>query len=418
MKRPTAASLKRVTAENLERLGAERLAEILLEVAGTRVELKRRLRMELAAEQGPEHLLPEIDRRIALLGASRGAVSWRQRPAFVRDLDGVRGLIAGRLAGLDLAAAQDRIVVFLGLSANAQRRVRDKEGAVDAVFARAARDAVEVLARAGPQDGGARLASAIARQPHDWSRWSAAALFDDQPDLARSTLGYLGARTGAGWPPIVRRLADAAGDAAAFSATFSDEQLRLPQIAAEVAQRFIRAGDLEQARQVLEAAVKPGLFRRGRGGRAEPDFDWESAWIDYLEAAGRSDEAQAARWASFERTLSAERARAYVKRLPDFEDVEAEERAFAFAQAHPDAERALTLLIDWPALPEAARFIAARAEELRLSPEQAELWARRLRRRFPEAAQRLLRRAAAEAFRRREYKTSTHLTQEADAIGP
>ena len=416
MKRPSPASLKRVTAETLERLGAERLAEILLEVAATRVELKRRLRMELAAEQGPEHLLPEIDRRIALIGASRGAVSWRQRPAFVRDLDGVRGLIAGRLAGLDLAAAQDRIVVFLGLSANVQRRVRDKEGAVDAVFARAAGDAVELLARAGPQDGGARLASAIARQPADWSRWTAGELFDGHGDLARSTLAFLGPRTGASWTPVLRRLADAAGDPEAFRATVSEEQLRLPQIAAEVAQRYLRADRLEDARQVLEAAVKPGLFRRGRSGQAEPDFDWESAWIDYLEAAGRAEEAQAARWAAFERTLSAERAKAYVKRLPDFEDVEAEERAFAFARAYPDAERALTLLIDWPALPEAARFIAARGEALSLSPEQAELWARRLRRRFPEAAESLLRRAAAEAFRRREYKTSSRLTEEADAI--
>ena len=416
MKRPSPASLKRVTAENLERLGAARLAEILLEVAGTRVELKRRLRMELAAEQGAEHLLPEIDRRISLLAASRGAVSWRQRPAFVRDLDGVRGLIAGRLAGLDAPAAQDRIVVFLGLSPHAQRRVRDKEGAVDAVFARGARDAVELLGRAGPDDGGARLANAIAAQSSDWSRWSAGGLFEDHPDLARRTLAYLGARSGPAWAPVLRRLADAAGDPEAFRTTFSDEALRLPEIAAQAAERFLRADRLEDARQVLEAAVKPGLFRRGRSGRAEPDFDWETVWIHYLELAGRPDEAQATRWASFERTLSAERAKAYVKRLPDFDDVEAEERVFATAAAHPDAERALTLLVDWPALPEAARFTAARGDELKLSPEQAELWSRRLRRRFPEAAQKLLRRAAAEAFRRREYKTSTQLTQEADAI--
>lgn len=416
MKRPSPASLKRVTAENLARLGAERLAEILLEVAETRVELKRRLRMELAAEQGAEHLLPEIDRRITLLTTSRGAVSWRQRPAFVRDLDGLRGLIAGKLAELDPAAAEDRIVVFLGLSPKAQRRVRDKEGAVDAVFARAARDAVELLARAGPGDGGARLAAAISGQPSDWSRWSREVPLDTHADLARATSRYLGPGAGAAWAPVLRRLADAAGDPDAFRATFTDDQARAPALAAQIAERYLRADRLEEARQMLEGAVAPGLFRRGRAGKVAPDYDWESAWIDYLERAGRADEAQDARWTSFERTLSAERAKAYVKRLPDFEDVEAEQRIFGVAAAHPDAELALTLLIDWPAPGEAARLIAARGDELKLSPEQAELWARRLRTRYPDAAQRLLRRAAAEAFRRREYKTSTALTQEADSI--
>src|SRR4051812_18027125 len=101
MKRPTPASLKKVTAENLAGLGAERLAAIVAEVAANRPELKRRLRMELAAEQGAEHLALEIDKRLASLETSRSKVSWRQRATFVRDLDGLRGLIAGRLAGLD-----------------------------------------------------------------------------------------------------------------------------------------------------------------------------------------------------------------------------------------------------------------------------------------------------------------------------
>ena len=67
MKRPTVASLKRVTAENLVNLGADRLAEILVAVADTRPEIKRRLRMELAAEQGADHLAVEIDKRLASL---------------------------------------------------------------------------------------------------------------------------------------------------------------------------------------------------------------------------------------------------------------------------------------------------------------------------------------------------------------
>ena len=51
MKPPTVASLKKVTPENLARLGAERLAAIVADAADTRPDLKRRLRMELAAEK-------------------------------------------------------------------------------------------------------------------------------------------------------------------------------------------------------------------------------------------------------------------------------------------------------------------------------------------------------------------------------
>lgn len=93
---------------NLAALGAERLAEILVAAAANWPELKRKLRMELAAAQGADHLLTEIDKRLGSLETSRSKVSWRQRPTFVRDLDGLRILIAGRLAGLDGSAALDR----------------------------------------------------------------------------------------------------------------------------------------------------------------------------------------------------------------------------------------------------------------------------------------------------------------------
>lgn len=108
--------------------------------------------------------------------------------------------------------------------------------------------------------------------------------------------------------------------------------------------------------------------------------------------------------------------RDYIARLPDFEDVEAEHRAFALAARHQDANRGLAFLLDWPALREAADMIEARAEALTPSPEAVELWAARLRRRYPKAAHRLLRLGAARAFRSREYKLCDRLTEEAEAI--
>ena len=50
-----------------------------------------------------------------------------------------------------------------------------------------------------------------------------------------------------------------------------------------------------------------------------------------MEALGNKDEAQAFRWQCFERTLNSAHLRAYLKRLPDFDDLEAEERAMSYA---------------------------------------------------------------------------------------
>lgn len=421
MKSPTVASRKRVNAENLASLGAERLAEILAQAAASRPDLKRRLRMELAAEQGADHLVLEIDRRLASLDASRSKISWRKRPSFVVDLDVLRSLIVERLAGLDAALALDRMWLFMDLARRLGVRVRDRDGAMAEVFARAAADIGGLAAKADPARAGAALVDALVRDPNGWADWlpwlTAAA---PRPVLV-AALAQLQAREGgmSAWGELTRALADAVGDAGAYRATFSANALRDPSAAAEVAQRLLAAGDVEEAGRLLgaaQAAAPKFTLLAGRGQPVAPDFAWESAWIEYLERSGQGEAAQAARWASFERTLSAERARAFTQRLADFEDVEAENRAFAHAAAHADVDKALAFLMDWPALPEAARLIAARGEAIKVGAETAELWARRLRARQPAAAHSLLRKAAAAAFRRRDFATCDRLTAEADAI--
>lgn len=417
MKRPTAASLKKVTAENLVGLGAERLAEILVGVAATRPEVKRRLRMELAAEQGAEHLILEIDRRLASLATSKSKVSWRQRPTFVRDLDGLRILIAERLAGLDRAAALSRLWPFMDVARRVGLRVRDRDGTLAAVFEQAAGDIGALIGQVEDERTVEALVAALAANPGPWADWLPAALRQASPGLAAAALRRISEREGAtpGWMTLIRQLADAAGDLDAYRSTYTAAALKTPAVAAEVAQRLLAAGRLEEAGRLLEAAG-PRAGKPWTGRAAEPDFDWETAWIDYLERSGQAEAAQAARWASFERTLSVARAREFTRRLKDFEDVEAEGRAFELAAGHPDAQRGLQFLMDWPALPEAAAMIHARAEELRVSDAEAHAWAAKLRGRQPAAAHLLLRKAAAAAFRRRDFATCDRLTQEADSI--
>lgn len=408
MKPPTVASLKKVTPENLARLGPERLAAIVADAADSRPDLKRRLRMELAAEQGPEHLALELDKRLTTLEGSRSKVSWRKRPSFVADLEALRTLIAGRLAELDAVAALARMWPFMDLARRLGTRVRDKDGGVAAVFDRAAADIGRLLGERSDARAIDGLAEAISRNPTAWADWLPAALNSAPKSALEMLLARLRDREGGspGWAAIIRQVADAGGDVDAFLGTFTAKAIRMPGVAAEAAQRLLSAGRVAEAGRLLEAA----------GKSAEPDFDWETAWIDYLDAAGEAEAAQATRWASFERTLSAERARAFTRRLPDFEDVEAENRAFEHAARHADTARGLQFLMDWPALPEAAMMIEARADELQVAAEQAELWAGKLRARQPRAAHTLLRKTAAVAFRRRDFTTCDRLTEEADTI--
>jgi hypothetical protein len=83
-----------------------------------------------------------------------------------------------------------------------------------------------------------------------------------------------------------------------------------------------------------------------------------------LEAFGHKQEAQAFRLACFECSLNADLLRAYIKRLPDFDDEEALDKALLYAQDFPDLTKALSFLIAWPALSHASARIIKDARKL------------------------------------------------------
>ena len=222
MKKPTAASLKKVSASNLARLGAERLADILAEAAEVRPELKRRLRMELAADQGAEHLVVEIDKRLAALGASRSKVSWRQRPTFVRDLDGLRRLITIRLANLDRSAALDRMWSFMDVARQVGLRVKDRDGELGAVFERGAADIGTLIGTSRESWLAESLVDAILKNPRQWLDWLPIVLGEERPEIAKAALRQISevGSSASGLTLIVREMADAAGEVDAYLATF------------------------------------------------------------------------------------------------------------------------------------------------------------------------------------------------------
>ena len=410
-KTPTkkARSRKALNADNLESLGAERLAAILLDIAEGQTTTKRRLRMELAAQVGSDDLVLELEKHLDMVSAARGRVHWRKLKGLRQDLGLLRAMIVGRLAQADPAAAARLLLRFLGLERGVLARVRDVKGEIGQIFA----DALSDLARV------ATSATATATTPGDLDTIIVAlenalpgvmgkiaqALI---PGLDSEAIAQLRARIeteiaprrriSAGWRDALQALMDAQGDAPAYAATYSASEAVLPPIGARIAQRFLKAGQIKEAEQALKlsdphaGAAGPRSTSIGKPFYEPGLLAWESARIDLLDSKGDWEAAQAARWSAFERDLSPDHLHAYLRRLPDFDDVIATDRAIDIASRFRPFTTALVFLISWPALNEAANLIATRSGEIDgMAIDTLEPAARALEARHPLAATLLLR---------------------------
>ena len=94
----------------------------------------------------------------------------------------------------------------------------------------------------------------------------------------------------------LQEIADAQGDVDAFIAQQSEKARTVPAVAAEIAQRLLKAGRAEEAWTAINA-----VDQRGSGWIP---FEWEQVRVEVMEALGRKEEAQAFRWSCFERTLN------------------------------------------------------------------------------------------------------------------
>jgi hypothetical protein len=425
MKTPSAAVAKRVNADNLRNLGDDRLASLLLEFGDAYPSVKRRLRMELAAEVGAEHLAAEIDKRLNTIGASRAKVSWRKRGDFIADLEVQRIMIADRLGGLSPDLAVPRLFDFLALSSALAHRVKDPKEELPPVFLAAAEGLGVVAAQSSitHDDLADSLIEAIQDDEDGWSAWLEPVLRPLERAIGRAVLAqYEPAATLKRASPrratLLRALADAAGDPDAYIRTLPADLLRASAVGAEIARRLLAADRVEDALAALVAsAPKTPRPRFGFGAAKltpEPtsQLEWEAQYIEAVERSGDTAAAQTLRWEAFERTLSREQLAAYIKRLLDFDDVEAADKAFAHAAAWPDFMAGLSFLMTWPAIPEAAAMIQARRSELAGSDHRLADWIHRLEARQPVAALILLRAAIQGALRRGASKADPELVSQ------
>lgn len=385
-----------LNSRNLEALGAERLAELLIEISTGNAAAKRRLRLELAGAQSPAELAKEVRRRLATIARSRSFVDWQGIRSLADDLGVQRRAIIETVAKKDPREALELLWRFMALAPSVLDRCDDSNGIVISVFHQACIAIGDVALAAKPD------ATALADQAFEALIANHYGQFDGLVDVLATALGQTGLerlkqrmidlsnrpvakpaekdRVKIGWSssgPIyademaersristvrhaLQDIADAMGDVDAFIEQYDGQTRKVPKIAAEIARRLLAAGRTGEAWRTIEATEQ---------GRRDsdwdwPDFEWEDARIDVLDALGRTDDAQTARWECFERSLSSPHLRAYLKRLPDFDDVEAEKKALDHAQRSRNLLQALVFLVSWPALDRAADLVLHRAGEL------------------------------------------------------
>ena len=384
-----------LNAKNLEALGAERLAELLIEISTGDAAIKRRLRLELAGAQSPGDVAKEVRKRLATIARSRSFVDWQNKRTLTDDLEVQRRAIVETIGKSDPKEALNLLWQFMGLAESVYNRCDDSSGMVGGIFQDACQSLGDLASRAktdpvrladqtydalvangyGQFDGLiATLAPALGQQGLAHLKQRIIDL-GNQPktrpaDKDRVTVGW-GSGSGRIYQDqieetsrvsTVRRalqdIADAQGDADAYTAQYDEKTRKVPKIAAEIAERLLAAGRAEDALTLLDAA------EHRQTDWIWPDFSWEDARIAALDALSRGAEAQAARWSVFEKSLSSKHLRDHLKRLPDFEDVIAEEKALDYAEKVKSALSALSFLVAWPALDRAAKIVLARHGEL------------------------------------------------------
>lgn len=386
------ARAKTLTRDALASLGADRLARLLMELADAEPDIAKRLRLSMAAAEGPEAVAKQVRKRFAALRRSTKFLDWNQTRPLARELGDLRDVITGDIAPDAPGLALDLLWEFLVLAEPTHERCDDSNGDIGVQF-KFAMDAIGELAghvkpdptrlsgqvfeaiqnngygqydgligALGPALGATGLAhlkasvEALAEQP-----------VETPPEDEREVIGW--SSSGPVYRDTIERssrdmtvrlaladIADASGDVDAFVATLNEASRKLPRVAVDMAARYLAADRAGEALAALEAVAPDRLAFAGG--------DVDAMKIAVLDHLGRSDEAQALRWGAFEARLETGALREYLKRLPDFENDEAERAALAHAANFPSAHAALSFLASWPALREAAAVAETRLNEI------------------------------------------------------
>lgn len=393
---PRSKGTRRTTPsrETLADLGADRLIALVLGETAHNPAFKKLVSAALAGLQGPDAVAAIVDRRLAALEGAKGYIDWQKRRAFTADLDATVTVILNELRPLDAAAALARLRRFLDGAADVLGRIDDGNGATQAAYERAGDALVEIVSGLSHDAAGAVAASLLPSFIADPYAPVGAILHDLVATLPEGALAILDgdvAKAVAAMPKATdpgtgsayrfdavrarilrlrQALADRRGDTEAFIAIEREIVPKRPDRAA-IARRLLASGRAAEALDWIRRSEEPGIrvvtradLIAGFDPRA-PERERQALEIEILDALDRKSEAQDRRWARFESDLDVPMLRAFLAKLPDFEDEEALVRALDHAEAFPDPHRALDCLVRWPDLARAARLVRTRADAWR-----------------------------------------------------
>ena len=386
------ASKKTLNAKNLEALGSARLSKLIIEITKGDIEAERRLRLELAGNQGSGAAAAEIRKRLTTIARSTSFIEWDKIKKLVKDLELHRTAIVTQVAKDNPIEALELMWRFVALANTVFGRCDDSSGRVIEVFHAAVYDLDELTFNANPDPEGLADQVFTALLENDYGQYdylissTTDALGDEgleylkqsfislsnepTPKLKaeeREVIGF-----GSGRPMFaddyserrterviklaLQEIADAQGDVDAFIAQKIDTASTVPTVATEVAGRLLAAGRVEEAWAAIDAIDED---RRGW-----IPFEFEMMKVDILNALGREDEAKKFQWLCFERSLHPDHLRSYLKQLPDFDDIDVEKQAMDYALKFANVHQSLQFLVMWPSLENAAELVLSRADEL------------------------------------------------------
>ena len=356
-----------LTPETLERLGTTRLAQLVFELSAGDAVVKRRLKIELAGPQGAVHA---IAKRLATIAKSKSFIDWRKVRAMQEELVDQRLAIMDIVAPSDQGAALELMWQFMGLASSLLDRSFDTNGNLVYMF----RDTVPMLGSLA--QSAKPLPGVLAGHVKEALLTNGYGQYDGLIEHVGLALGETGLarlkdlivaamadKVPAGdrkshiitCEAALRHIADAQNDVDAFIASYTASERKSCGVSAQIGERLLKAGRAGEALTYLDASLNDV----GKGWAP-----WEAARADALEAVGRTDDAQVFRLACFKRSLNADLLRAYIKRLPDFDDEEALDKSLDYVRDYPDMTKALAFLIDWPSFKHASARIIKDATKL------------------------------------------------------
>ncbi|MCJ8140016.1 DUF6880 family protein [Falsirhodobacter halotolerans] len=350
---------KALNTKNLVPLGAARLADLLMEVTKGRADLQRRLRLELSAHQGPEDVARDLRKRYAAIRQAKGYIPRKTHRTLAKELRSFLALIDGTIAPANPDLAFDLLWELLYLAPGVLARGRDAAG----ILAQPFEEVMPLVARLAPALS--HPAEGLADLVFDAVRQDTGGRFDGSVAALAPALGAAGlarldrlasdatsaSKIGRARLLVLRRaIAAARGDVDAYIALFTTAQRADPATALDIAARLMDAERPEEALAHLDHAPRTPVV--------------EDGIIAALAALKRKEALAAFLRDSFAARPDADRLRAHLRLLPDFEDIEAEDAARRLAQDHPDRNAALAFFMDWPDHDAAARLILTHPDAL------------------------------------------------------